>query len=355
MSAQAGNVYATRTGYGIRWREGDQRRYQSGFRTKTEARTWFRDNVAPRLHRGAPSADITFVAFVDLFLTRHGGTVSPRTIETLRERLTPAVATFGDWKLRELEHAAADIASWRAAQPETSRYRLMLALRQCLSAAERWQYITRNPAKDAGPNPEPGAEELHPFTPDEVDRLAAELGPVYGPLAVLAAETGLRTNEWVAVERKDIDRASGAVIIQRRYADGVLTPYPKTIKSRRRVPLTNRAAAAVDAVPPRLDTPLLFPAPQGGYIGLDTWRTREWYPALEAAGIEQRGPYHLRHTFATEALAAGISIFELARLMGASVKVIDKTYGHLARDAEDVILARLNARRGQMGVKWASE
>lgn len=54
------------------------------------------------------------------------------------------------------------------------------------------------------------------------------------------------------------------------------------------------------------------------HLSLDNFRTREWYAALDAAGIERRGPYHLRHTFATEALAAGISIFELARIMGAS-------------------------------------
>ena len=111
----------------------------------------------------------------------------------------------------------------------------------------------------------------------------------------------------------DVDRSGPAVLVQRRHADGVPTPYPKT--ARRRVPLTKRAMDALDLLPPRLDTPLLFPATRGGHIGLDTWRTREWYPALEAAGLRKRGPYQLRHTFATEALAAGISIFELARVM----------------------------------------
>jgi integrase len=82
----------------------------------------------------------------------------------------------------------------------------------------------------------------------------------------------------------------------------------------------------------------------GGPIDLHNWRTRDWYPALEAAGIDKRGPYHLRHTFATEALAAGVSIFELARLMGTSVAMIDERYGHLARDSEAAILARLEAR-----------
>jgi integrase len=159
-------------------------------------------------------------------------------------------------------------------------------------------------------------DELRPFTSDEIEALAIELGPVYGPLVVFAAETGLRTNERVALERRDVDRGAAAVTVQRHFADGRLTPYPKRERSRRRVPLTARALSAVWSLAPRLDTPLLFPAPRGGYIGLDAWRTREWYPAFEAAGIAKRGPYALRHTFATEALAADVSIVELARLTG---------------------------------------
>ena len=42
----------------------------------------------------------------------------------------------------------------------------------------------------------------------------------------------------------------------------------------------------------------------------------------------------MRHTFATWSLAAGMSIFTLARRMGTSVPVIDATHGHLAIDAD---------------------
>jgi hypothetical protein len=63
----------------------------------------------------------------------------------------------------------------------------------------------------------------------------------------------------------------------------------------------------------------------------------------------QRGPYQLRRTFATEALAAGIPIFELARVMGTRVKMVDRTYGHLARDSEQAIRSRLDERGRRSG------
>jgi integrase len=352
MAAEArGSVFRTRNGYGIRWPEDGRRPQQSGFATKREAREWFNEKVAARLSTGAPSPEIIFDDFCELFLARHGGT--KRTTDTLRERLASSRARFGDWTLRELEGAADDVAAWRSGLTPTSRYRKTLAMRQALNAAVRWRYLNRNPVADAGPNERPASDEFVPFTRDEIDALEVELGPEYGPLVIFAAETGLRTNELVALERRDIDQAGRAVTVQRRFADGVLTPFPKTERSRRRVPLTARALAAYKRLPPRLDTPLVFPAPRGGYLSLDNFRTREWYDALDAAGIERRGPYHLRHTFATEALVAGVSIFELARVMGASVKEIDRTYGHLARDSEDSTRARLDARAGRDGVEMA--
>ncbi len=347
MPADArGSLYDTRRGVGIRWPENGKRMHRSGFANGTEARRWFAENVADRLRRGTPSAELSFDEFCELFLTRHGATVSEATKRTLRERLAPARKTFGPWPLRELEFAADDIAAWRSGLSSSSRYRLTSALRQALSAAVRWRYIGRNPAIDAGRNPQPRLDELKPFTREQVDALALELGKTYGPLVVFAAETGLRTNEWAALERRDVDKAGRAVVVQRRFADGVLTPYPKTERSRRRVPLSARALAALESLPPRIDSPLVSSAPKGGHVNLDTWRTREWYPALEAAGLERRGPYALRHTFATEALAAGISTFELARVMGTSVAMVDRTYGHLARDSEESIRARLDARSG---------
>ena len=54
-------------------------------------------------------------------------------------------------------------------------------------------------------------------------------------------------------------------------------------------------------------------------------------------------------------LAAGVSTFELSRVMGTSIAMIDQHYGHLARDSEESIRARLDARSRQSGVYLASE
>ncbi len=122
-------------------------------------------------------------------------------------------------------------------------------------------------------------------------------------------------------------------MIRMSFAKSRLKPYPKTERSRRRIPLRAKVLDALGELSAREGT--LFPSADGGRIDIDKFRSREWAPALKAAGLPHRRIYDMRHTFATWSLAAGMSIFTLSRRMGTSVQMIDRTYGHLAQDAED--------------------
>jgi integrase len=166
-------------------------------------------------------------------------------------------------------------------------------------------------------------------------------------MVLFAAATGLRPGEWLALERRDIDREAQVVYVRRTFRNGRIKT-PKTKASLRAVPLQAIALAALDELlPQHPECPLLFPSATGGYFDLHNFRNRNWRPAQKAARITPlRRVYDLRHTFATFALRAGISTFDLSRYMGTSLAMIDRHYGHLARDGREHAIRLLDAYRG---------
>jgi integrase len=249
-----------------------------------------------------------------------------------------------------------EISGWRARQPEGVRYGRMGALRQCLEAGVRWRYMGANPAKAAGRNRQPSPRPVRAFTAEEIEAIAVELSPMYQPLPAFVAATGLRPEEWQALERRDMDRAGRVLTMARTVSSGEVVDLGKTTRSRREVPLSQRALDALDALPPRLDTPLLFPAKGGGVLNPDNFRRREWAPAVESSGIRKPARvYDLRSTFASDALAASVSVFELARIMGTSVQMIERHYGTLLDGAGADIARRLDAYDANADVRQGEE
>ena len=139
------------------------------------------------------------------------------------------------------------------------------------------------------------------------------------------------------------------VRIERVVSDGRVRHGAKTRGSVREVPLSSRALAALDRTPRRLDTPLLFPTTGGKLLSLTTFRRHVRSPVVTASGVEKPARlYDLRSTFASNALAAGVTLFELARIMGTSVRMIEGSYGTLLGGAYAGIAGRLDALEAEL-------
>jgi integrase len=346
--AQQGQVFplksrGTETRWAYRYRVGGRgsRRVQRGGFQSERAAVEALERALERLRREQGLVDApTLRELVDVYLAQHDG--EPETVEKLRWLLTKAVGSLGHRRISQLR--SAEIAAWRMTIPPGHRFEATQAVRQVLARAVSWGLIDVNPAKQGVDNSQRRRTEKRPFESwQELDVLAAEIGPRYGPLVIFAAATGLRPGEWIALEHRDIDRDARVVYVRRAYRNGRVK-MPKTEASIRAVPLQTIAQAALERLSANGSSPIVFPSPSGGYFDLHNFRNRYWKPAQLASGITPlRRIYDLRHTFATFALRAGISTFELSRYMGTSLGMIDRHYGHLARDGREHAIKLLDS------------
>lgn len=323
--SQRGQVWKVgKHNYAIRYYGADGlRRQRQGFRTKGEADAILQAELRKRRSGSSATGRETFGELCADFQEQYEGSASRKGV--VKWALDMAQARFGKTMLGRLN--TRDLGAWRQSLPEQQRHQVFAIVRQVLEQGVVWGLLPSNPARGVR-NPTPDRAEVEAFDSwAELEAVCAEI-PEYRPLVVFAAGTGLRPQEWAALERRDI--IDGVVTVRRTVIDGVVQEFRgKTKGSIRRVPLRARVLDALALLPSRLDTRLLFPAERGGHLNVDNWRRRDWYPALLAAGLPKRKPYSLRHTYATWSIAAGVDLFVLARRMGTSVEQIDATYGHL--------------------------
>jgi integrase len=351
---QQGQVFELKSkGASARWayrhRVGGRgsRRVQRGGYESEQAATEALERALERLRRERGLVEApTLTELVDVYLAQHGG--EPETVEKLRWLLAKAVNAFEDRRISQLRPA--EIAAWRMTIPTGHRFEATQALRQLLARAVSWGMLDVNPAKQGIDNPQRGRTEKRPFESwDDLDAVASELGPRLGPMVIFAAATGLRPGEWLALEQRDIDRDARVLYVRRAWRNGRLK-CPKSEASIRAVPLQTIALVALEQLPKNSRTPLVFQTSRGGYFDLHNFRNRHWRPAQIAVGISPlRRIYDLRHTFATFALRAGISTFDLSRYMGTSIAMIDRHYGHLSKDGREHAIRLLDSFTSETG------
>lgn len=339
---QSGSYSRGPSGWKLRWYEDGRRRFRSGFDSKSAAREYFATVVKPRLDGLTPTIApeaLTFREFAERYLERYAVVRAPATVQTMRWRLVRPLREFGDMQLAEIRTGG--VAVWESGLPPRFRHDVMRAVRQLGRAAVEWEYVAHNPFV-TGANPAAPVLEIAVLTPAEVELLAdaarpkpdrLRKDPRYDVAVLVGCWCYLRPSELLELERRDLDLDNGLLHVR----------GTKTARSRRSVPVPLRAHQALSEIPPRIDTRLLFPAPQGGPYALDNFRVRKFARAVEAAGLPKATtPYVLRHSGMSWALAAGVPVTDVARYGGTSVAMLERTYAHQLVTSADSARARMD-------------
>ena len=331
QSNSRGWVVRRGTSYEARWVGHDGKRHaKRGFTQKKQAESFARQQAGEtrKVLSGEVVADrpATVDALLDTFLERHGRFIDVATLRKLAQQLKHARSEFGSRKPDSIRKAECE--DWKLTLPAGSAHDVFRAFRQALAWGVEHGLCERNGTLGIR-NPKRKRHERRDVTPfqswDEVEAVAAELDERYRAIPIVAAGTGLRPEELFGLHRADVDKECGRIHVHRRATQGEVKPGTKT-GGERFVPYGERVAAALESLPPRIDTPILFPAPRGGYIDVEKFRHREWVPALRAAGVAHRRLYDLRHSYASWQLAMGTPPAKLALMMGTSIAQLDDTY-----------------------------
>ncbi len=201
---------------------------------------------------------------------------------------------------------AIDVQNWLKPYPYSRQVRMHIKKLMSIvfRYAVEWRLIGANPMRDVRLNPGDGKplKKQRALTAGEVLALSDQLAEPYRTMVLVAACTGLRVSELVALEWGDISFENLTLKVQRCFVRGEMNP-PKTDASEAELPidpyvgellLSHKAKShyksdsdfvfASDAGKPRWPCAILQ-----DYIK----------PAAERAGIGRIGWHVLRHTFSS--------------------------------------------------------
>lgn len=297
-------------------------------------------------------------------LGRKRGLVNRRTFERYDDLLRlHVVPTLGDRPLQKLTGTEVDdlyIDLERKLSPRTVHH-VHVVLKGCLAVAVRKKLISANPVADAEA-PSPGENDVG-VALDE-DQLTAVVhgfkGRALYPIVSVAAFTGARRNEILALRWTDLSFKTKELTIERALEDtkkhGRGVKEPKRAKHKRTIEIDDalvellraehdRYLRLVAGVPDDADVDLSLvklPAdalmfPGGDYTDPTKLRnpdavTRNFEKRVRKLGFKLR--FHdLRVTHETLLLQAGVAVHVVAKRCGQTPEVVLKHYAKVTKKA----------------------
>jgi integrase len=246
-------------------------------------------------------------------------------------------------------------------------------LHRALGQAARWGLVVRNVA-DLVDAPRVARREMQTLSAGQVRQLldasatyrtgddGAVIPHRLHALFVLAASTGLREGELLALRWRDVDLSTSTLRVTgtlQRTAEGLRIEEPKTRRSRRPVHLSATAVEALKAHRVRQnadrlrlgqtweDRDLVFANAVGRPVDPTNLLRQEFRPLLNRAGLPAIRFHDLRHTAATLMLEAGIHPKVVSEMLGHSqVSITLDLYSHVTPNMQQQAAAAMDAVLG---------
>jgi integrase len=276
--------------------------------------------------------------------------VSPKTLERygelLRKHVRQHIGRVALQKLRPVHLAElyAKLARDTGLAPRTILH-VHRVVHRALGHAAQWGLVRQNVAKLVDP-PRVPATEIAILRAEEINPVLDELrGRALYPIAITALGTGMRRGELVALRWQDVDLDRGVIRVEQSLeaTKGRLRfKSPKTKYGRRSITLPASLVAELHAHrAAQLEQRLVLglgKAPPDGLV-FAAWNgkarhpdglTKEWATALAAIGRPEITLHSLRHTHASQLIAAGLDVLTISRRLGhGSPTITLGVYGHL--------------------------
>lgn len=311
--------------YEHRWREGGRNRARS-FDRKRDYEDFKAQMRINRQRRGIVTIDAKGATIADL-----GVIVWEQRWSKLAKKTRDSYALVWDVCVkrrigsREIDMLVPfDIEQWQSAMERDgvgreSQRRALKLLRYALNCAVHWHMLAMNPAATAKMPEKPDKTPIYPATPEQAERLRAQMLKAGRPLDALRVSVmyaqGLRIGETERVQLEDFRERTMLVFDTKR----------KTFRAVDLEPVIRKEIAEVK---------LITSATTGKAFQGDgnNWRNRVYLPAAKDAKLDICPPKDLRHTRVSMLIIAGEEIPYIADQMGHGVDMTVKNYTHLMRE-----------------------
>jgi integrase len=266
----------------------------------------------------------------------------------LRLHVTPVLGATRLDRITTTQVRQVDLALIAKGRGTSLRRQALIACWQVFDAAVADRLVSANPARGVDlPDPVTATARVPHELPELAPMLARAADDRLGALVLFYAYTGRRRGEPLALTWDQLDLAAGTATVHRFKGRGregstqvidLPAPLVTALTRHRQAQLLERLAASSWARPDLVFT-----------TGLGT--PLDGRAAYGAVKRVTGGHVHLmRHTYATQASAAGVKARDIAEMLGISVAVLQSTYLHSTRENQAAAAAAVGARLAGAGM-----